>query len=363
MAGSLSLTERVLRFIADPAADRFDALALEVFAHQYAQNLPYRQFCDRRGVTPERVREWRRIPAVPASAFKVADLTCRPKQPSTYFLTSGTTQGTDRRGRHIVANVALYHAAILPNAQAHLFPDLGPDGRITILSLTPPPPHRPHSSLIHMIDRLISRWGAPGSGYVGTAAGLDADALAAALRRAEEDGKPIALLGTTAAVALFFAYCDERGLTFALPASSRIMDTGGAKGLGGDTTRYADRPAFLEACRRILNLYPRAVINEYGMTELCSQFYAAGSASGFSIPHWVRVQAIDPRTDDDAPAGEPGLLRHYDLANLESVMAIQTDDLGLRRTAGGRFHLLGRASGAEARGCSLDPAALSLSTP
>jgi hypothetical protein len=48
--------------------------------------------------------------------------------------------------------------------------------------------------------------------------------------------------------------------------------------------------------------------------------------------------------------GESGLLRVFDLANVHSVMAIQTDDLGVRRGDG--FELVGRAPFAEPRGCS-----------
>jgi hypothetical protein len=212
-----------------------------------------------------------------------------------------------------------------------------------------------------MIDVMIQEWGAAGSGYVGTADGLDADALAGALRRAEADGRPVALLGTTASFALFFDYCDMRGLAFTLPAASRLMETGGAKGMDGEAQRFVQQPAFLEACRRILNLAAHAVIHEYGMTELSSQFYAAGSAEAFQAPRWVRVRTIDPGTGDDVPAGTPGLLCHYDLANLHSVMAIQTDDIGIR-SAGtdDRFQIIGRAAGAERRGCSLDPAAATL---
>ena len=49
--------------------------------------------------------------------------------------------------------------------------------------------------------------------------------------------------------------------------------------------------------------------------------------------------------------GETGLLRIFDLANLFSAMAIQTEDLAIRRGDG--FELLGRAELAETRGCSL----------
>jgi hypothetical protein len=60
---------------------------------------------------------------------------------------------------------------------------------------------------------------------------------------------------------------------------------------------------------------------------------------------------VDAETLQPLPPGEVGVLRHFDLANLDSVSAIQTDDLGVEVGAG--FEILGRASGAELRGCSI----------
>ena len=367
MTAPPSLERRLFDFLERADADHFEALALDVFAYQYAHNAPYRAFCDRRSLTPERVKEWQHIPAVVTAAFKAADLTCRPKQPSAYFLTSGTTQGNDRRGRHLMASLPLYRAAILPNAQRHLFPDLAelPDGRLQILSLTPSPPLRPHSSLIHMIDVIIQQWGTASSGYFGAAEGLDANALAWALACAADEGWPVALLGTTAAFLLFFDHCAGQGLTFALPEGSRIMDTGGNKRSDGRRQPSDDREAFLHACEHYLDVPAPSAVNEYGMTELSSQFYDDVRTGAKAVPHWVRVRVIDPASGEDAPAGKAGLLRIYDLANLHSVMAIQTDDVGIRspmqsNAGSDRFHLLGRAAGAEPRGCSFDPSAATL---
>ena len=65
----------------------------------------------------------------------------------------------------------------------------------------------------------------------------------------------------------------------------------------------------------------------------------------------MRVQIISPETGREVNEDETGLIRVFDLANVRSVMAIQTEDLGVRRGAG--FELLGRARQAEPRGCSL----------
>lgn len=69
------------------------------------------------------------------------------------------------------------------------------------------------------------------------------------------------------------------------------------------------------------------------------------------VPPWVRTRILDPATLEEVPPGEVGLLTHYDLANCGSVIAIETEDLGFRIEEG--FEVLGRAPGAEARGCSL----------
>jgi hypothetical protein len=105
------------------------------------------------------------------------------------------------------------------------------------------------------------------------------------------------------------------------------------------------------------------------MSELSSQAYAVTSdkwqvtreaASSchlspvtchFHFPPWVRVQIISPETGREVVDGETGLIRVLDLANVFSVMAVQTEDLGIRR--GNGFELIGRAQFAEPRGCSL----------
>ena len=69
------------------------------------------------------------------------------------------------------------------------------------------------------------------------------------------------------------------------------------------------------------------------------------------MPPWVRTRAVDPDTLAPVASGTVGILQHFDLANLGSVMAVQTEDLGV--VDGDRFTLLGRSPGAQPRGCSI----------
>ena len=71
----------------------------------------------------------------------------------------------------------------------------------------------------------------------------------------------------------------------------------------------------------------------------------------FHFPPWARARVISPETGREVPDGETGILSIVDLANVFSVMAIQTEDLAVR--LGDGFELLGRAVMAEPRGCSL----------
>jgi hypothetical protein len=163
----------------------------------------------------------------------------------------------------------------------------------------------------------------------------------------------------------------ELGARFACPTGSRIMETGGFKG----RSRELSRERLYAALHESLGIEPARIVNQYGMTELGSQFYdsvlvdAAGPRRKLGPP-WTRVRLVDPETGADVQDDSPGLVVIHDLANTGSVAAIQTADLGrwIEAAEGGDpggdaaasdprfergFEVLGREPGAEARGCSI----------
>jgi len=113
-----------------------------------------------------------------------------------------------------------------------------------------------------------------------------------------------------------------------------------------------------------LGVPPEEIICEYGMSELSSQAYdtVAGPINDarraadrhFKFPPWVRTRIVSPETGSIVKFGKPGLLQVFDLANVFSVLAVQTGDLVVETDGG--FELLGRVEQAEPRGCSLMPA-------
>lgn len=346
--------------------DVFDRLARAVFAHQFACNRPYRLYCERRGASPETVTHWTEIPAVPTDAFKAAALACGDpaeiqaaasragdgRRSAAVFRTSGTTLGAEQRGTHYVPDLSLYDAALRAGFMAHLLPE---GGQMRIVSLVPPPAQVPDSSLSHMAGAVMGDFGTAGSGwYVSPAGGIDGAALEATLRSAEAAGEPVCILGTAFALVHWLDALREAGMRFRLPPRSRLMDTGGFKGRSREVTREELYGALQERT----GISPAWCVNEYGMTEMSSQFYEGVAGAAPPVAErlhggapWVRTQATDPETLRPLPHGEVGVLRHVDLANLHSVMCLQTADLGV--TSPGGFRVLGRARGAEARGCSL----------
>jgi len=352
------LRAEVLKYIGDglrAAPVGFEDLALKVFQYQFSENQPYRRFCERRGLTPDKVTHWGEIPAVPTAAFKEAALVCGgPERAEMVFRTSGTTQGPDRRGTHYLRDLRLYEAAALPNFQAHVLPD---GARLRMLILGPAVELAPDSSLSWMLDRVRREFGTPDSAHFVDDGGLCLDELIAALAESEAGERPVALLGTAAAFAHLLEALEERGWRFRIPPGSRIMETGGFKRGRREILRDELYAMLVER----LGLSELYCVAEYGMTEMCSQFYdnvlrerARGRSPDFRykvVPPWVRSQVVDAETLEPLPGGRVGVLRHFDLANLDSVLAVQTDDLGVAGDDG--FEILGRAAGAELRGCSI----------
>jgi hypothetical protein len=198
---------------------------------------------------------------------------------------------------------------------------------------------------------------------------LDFDDVLKVLQESVAKNQPLLLLGTAFSFVHLLDFLADKNLQFQLPENSRVMETGGYKNRSR-TMPKAELHAFI---KKFLGVSRENIICEYGMSELSSQAYDyAGNSSmqtsrdagisfatpganrSFHFPPWARVQIISPETGREVGEGETGLIRIFDLANVFSVAAIQTEDLGIRHDDG--FELIGRAQSAEARGCSLNNA-------
>jgi hypothetical protein len=180
---------------------------------------------------------------------------------------------------------------------------------------------------------------------------------------ASQKGQRLLMLGTAFSFVHLLDHLAEQELWFELPPGSCALETGGYKG----RSRSMPKAALHALIAERLGIPGGQIVCEYGMSELGSQAYDSAIAPSrltlysprstlhaprsFHFPPWARVQIVSPETGREVAEGETGLIRVFDLANVYSVMAIQTEDLGIRRGKG--FALAGRAVLAEPRGCSL----------
>jgi hypothetical protein len=302
------------------------------------------------------------------------------------FCSSGTTGQQASRHFHCAESLALYQAASWAWFRTHLVPEI--EGACAALApkattdsssasappaalpaqpqppqlviLTPPAVEAPQSSLVHMFETINGRLG----GTARFCGAVDKDGswsvaltrVEAVLEQALRAGRAVLLLGT----AFSYVHClddwSTRGRRFALPSGSRVLETGGYKG----RSRSLPKEELHRQLCASLGVPDEAIISEYGMSELTSQAYDGvigtphcrrGSSRLFRFPPWARAQVISPETGHEVAPGQTGLLRIVDLANVWSVLAVQTEDLAARHEDG--FKFIGRAAQAEARGCSL----------
>jgi hypothetical protein len=338
----------------------FDLLARELFTLQFTENPAYRRLCEFRNASPADVHRWQDIPVVSTVAFKEIEITSlAPREREVVFRSSGTTESRPSRHFHSRESLEIYQSSLLTWFRANLATDVAP---APYLCLTPTPAAAPHSSLAHMFGTVIEYRGGKDSTFTGIcgadgAWALDLERATSALASADSQKQPLILLGTAYNYLHLIDHLRGCGRRFTLPPGSAVLETGGYKG----RSRVIPKSELHSLISEQLGVPRSQIVCEYGMSELSSQAYdrsipqAAFSAQSservFHFPPWARVRIVSPENGQEVADGETGLIQVFDLANIWSVMAIQTEDLGVRRGEG--FDLLGRAQNAGPRGCSL----------
>lgn len=340
---------------------------------------------------------WTDIPALPIRFFKELDVSSiRPEDRTRVFFSSGTTGRARSRHHHYPASLRLYEDSARHWFEACLSHLRGTDAAgLRPISLTPPPRVATNSSLVHMFGTLFGgptaglkcpvpthnmpETGANPEPFCGELRDhgnwvVNEDAFLRLIAQAQQVQQPVLLCGTAFSfVHVLDGFDTRRGAArLALPEGSLILETGGYKG----RSRELPKPELHRALGATFAVPGTRIFCEYGMSELSSQAYeirpdanatschgtsagtttASGSRS-FRLPPWARFRIISPETGRDCAVGETGILTVYDLANVWSCMAIETEDLAAATEDGG-FRLVGRVGDTESRGCSLMSAEL-----
>ena len=310
--------------VADEDSFRHEALAL--FRFQAERCEPYRQYLDLIGVRADEVREVEQIPFLPIGLFKSHEIYCGTTPPEQIFTSSSTGGGVP--SRHAMADLTIYERAFR-GAFRNFYGDAS---EWSIYGLLPSYLERKGSSLIYMVDRLITDAGGHGGFYLNDYKRLIADIKA--------DTRPKILLGVT------YALLDLAEQFAPNLHDVVVMETGGMKGHREELPKE-------ELHRVLCNAFNvNAIHSEYGMAELTSQAYSKGQ-NRFYTPSWMRVLTRDLNDPFRIlSTGQRGGINIIDLGNVYSCAFIQTEDAG-RVFADGSFEIAGRIDHSEIRGCNL----------
>ncbi len=310
--------------------DEFNVLALNIFHYQCENNPVYRQFILQLGIKSEAVARVEAIPFLPVSFFKTHRIITGHFTPGLTFLSSGTTGM--QPSRHAVAETSLYEASFL-NCFERFY---GKISRYCILALLPSYLSRQDSSLVYMVNRLISESKHPESGFY-----LDAtQILPDRLEKLKSAHQPTILFGVSYAL---LDFAESHPVDF---PDLIVMETGGMKGRRKEMIRE-------ELHDRLSRGFGVPVVHsEYGMTELLSQAYSRGLGL-YRTPPWMKVLMRDVN-DPLTWVGyqQTGGINVIDLANIHSCSFLATQDLG-KAYPDGSFEVLGRFDESDIRGCNL----------
>ena len=350
------LHTRVQRFIQSVPASRepFSTLALDIARFQASFNPGYRRLLQTWG---SRLESLGSIVPVPADAFRLSRMAVHSAgADAVRYLTSGTTSSS--RGVHAMRRTDTYRTSAIAAARPALLAGARHAAVVALL----PSATTETSSLAAMAQMFMDEFEPPLPAGTSDCQApspwlLDAPdvvaALVAHLDRARSLNKPLLVVTTTLAlVQLLHLLGDARLDQWPHVV---VMPTGGAKGKAQDLDPIELRVRVMKA----FGIAAHQVIGEYGMTELSSQLYETHPTRRdiepvpgvYHAPAWLDVCPVDGETLRPVPAGEAGLARFIDLANIDSAVGVVTQDL-IRAHAGG-FELVGRQTGAPSRGCSL----------
>ncbi|MBT2416240.1 acyl transferase [Chryseobacterium sp. ISL-6] len=310
--------------------------SLKTFRYQYENVEIYRKFVDYLKVNPETVSELSKIPFLPIEMFKNHQILDKKASADLYFQSSGTTQMN--LSKHFIANETLYRESIYKSFEQFIGK---PEGFI-FLGLLPSYLEKQNSSLIYMVDYLMSTSTKPENGYF-----LYNHSDLFDLLNTLKDKKVI-LFGVSFALLDFLDYChsERNGESLNFMENLVVIETGGMKGRKEEMTKD-ELLVILQEGFETDKIY-----SEYSMTELLSQAYSLGN-NEYKCPNWMRIlvrNVEDPLTYEKE--GRTGAVNIIDLANIHSCSFIATQDLG-KTLADGKFQILGRIDHSDIRGCSL----------
>ncbi len=311
-------------------SSKFEEIALEIFQFQAKNCSIYSTYLKHLKIHIPDIKAVTDIPFLPIHFFKTSKIISSEEKIEKIFSSSGTTGNS--KSKHFITDISIYKDSFRKGFE-HFYGNIED---YTILALLPMYLERDDSSLIFMVNDLISKSKKEKSGFY-----LDNyNELNEVLIELDNKGEKVLLIGVSFALLNFV---EKYNLQL---KNTIIMETGGMKGQRKELIR--------EELHSILcnGFGVEKIHSEYGMTELLSQAYSQGNGI-FKCNPWMKVlirDINDPFTN--LSHKKTGGINIIDFANINSCSFIATQDLG-KTHANETFEILGRFDNSDIRGCNL----------
>jgi hypothetical protein len=322
----------------------FNNLALKVFYHQRAHNKNYRQYCESIGF--KELTHWTEIPILTTELFKFVPLTCFNSDQATKIFHSSGSTSSDKSIHYLSSQELELYELSLWRTFSNAF-NLNTEYKPSLFILTEKPSERENSSLIHMFKVVAEKLGYSENCFYYHNELLDWERLQMDFQHSVNKNTPCLIAGTAFS---FVHLLDSPFRKIQLPSGSMLMETGGYKG----KSRELSKEELYDQISSLFHIDKSSIVGQYGMSELCTQYYDSPISRLKRATPWSRVRVLS--TNDlsrEVEVGEIGLLAHYDLANIDSCAFVLSGDLGIKKNFY-EFDIIGRASQLKAKGCSLN---------
>ena len=315
--------------------DDFEAVAVELFQFQYEFNSTYKEYCNALKIETSAITSSSQIPFLPIQFFKSRTIKTGTFEEVAVFESSGTTGSIS--SKHFVKDLSIYESSFLQSF-TQFYGDIS---EYCIIGLLPSYLERKGSSLVYMVDKLITLSGHENSGFYL----YEFEALKSILELNESRQQKTLLIGVSYAL-LDFSEKFPVQLNHTI-----IMETGGMKGRREELSKQELHKQLKQ------NFGVDDIHSEYGMTELLSQAYSKGNGV-FNCPPWMKIMVreldnpLETIFDFSESPSHFGGINVIDFSNINSCSFIATEDAGITY-ADGSFEITGRIENSDIRGCGL----------
>lgn len=306
-------------------SDLFLDACRENFDHCVRRCGDYRKICEGLGVRSSadigRVED---IPVIPTMLMKQHDF-----RAGRYFIeaTSSGTSGAKSRVRFEFSALTAALKMSLKVTRFHGITSMKPC-RYIIMGYKP---HRSNKTVVTKTAYLTT-FLAPAISrrfiLKHTADGYkpDFDSIEAALEKYSKGRAPVRFMGFPSYTFFLLRLLEEKGLTYTLPAGSKILLGGGWKQFYQEK---ADKETFYRLAQKTLGIGEKDIVEFFGAVEH-PILYTDCKEHHFHVPVYSKVVIRDPDTLEPLGLGQTGLVNLISpLCKATPILSVMTDDLGI----------------------------------